>query len=62
MHGIIQSLLSPSRLHSFVFSFKNKKQTFMKHSIFSALLIAGALFMSFNSAAAKNSTGNDQVS
>jgi len=34
----------------------------MKHSIFSALLIAGALFMSFNSAAAKNSTGNDQVS
>ncbi len=32
----------------------------MKHSIFSALLIAGALFMSFNSSAAKTSTVNDQ--
>ena len=32
----------------------------MKHSIFSALLIVSALFMSFNSAAANDSTRNDQ--
>jgi pimeloyl-ACP methyl ester carboxylesterase len=42
------------------FHFKNKKNIIMKRSIFSALLIVSALFMSFNSSAANGGTGNDQ--
>jgi len=58
--GIIQSLISPRCDYSFALHFKTKKYTFYETFNFQRTTYCKCIIYEFNSAAANDSTRNDQ--